>query len=194
MDCANLLLSALTLAVGLALPAAAQNAAVVKESVPGAVGVAQTVEVTATITAIDAASRAVTLKGPQGREMTVIAGPEVKNFAQLHAGDKVGLRYVEALVVELHKGGGKAVARTEQMAGGSAAPGQAPGAAGGRRVSVVGDVIGLDPATQTVTVKGPQRTVDLKVRDPEQFKLIALGDQLEATYTEAMAVAVSPMK
>jgi hypothetical protein len=30
------------------------------------------------------------------------------------------------------------------------------------------------------------------VRDPEQFKLIAVGDQIEATYTEAVAVAVKP--
>jgi hypothetical protein len=58
---------------------------------------------------------------------------------------------------------------------------------------VVGNVIKLDAATQTVTVKGPERTVDLKVRDPEQFKLVAVGDQIQATYTEAMAVAVTPV-
>ena len=45
--------------------------------------------VTATITAIDAKSRAITLKGPQGNEKTVVAGPEVKNFAQMKVGDQV---------------------------------------------------------------------------------------------------------
>jgi hypothetical protein len=64
----------------------------------------------------------------------------------------------------------------------------------GRQVTVVGDVIKVDGATQTVTVKGPQRTVELKVRDPEQFKLIAVGDQIQATYTEALALAVTPAK
>jgi ASC-1-like (ASCH) protein len=43
-----------------------------------------------------------------------------------------------------------------------------------------------------VTVKGPQRTVELKVRDPEQLKLVAVGDQIQATFTEALAVAVTP--
>jgi len=43
-----------------------------------------------------------------------------------------------------------------------------------------------------VTLKGPQRTVELKVRDPEQFKLIKKGDQVQATYTEAVAIAVTP--
>ena len=59
-------------------------------------------------------------------------------------------------------------------------------------MTVVGDVINLDPATQTVTLKGPQRTADLKVRDKKQFDLISKGDQIEATYTEALAIAVKP--
>ena len=74
----------------------------------------------------------------------------------------------------------------------TAKPGEKPGVKGARQFTVVGDVIALDPATQTVTLKGPQRTADLKVRDPEQFKLISKGDQIQATYTEALAVAVKP--
>jgi hypothetical protein len=31
------------------------------------------------------------------------------------------------------------------------------------------------------------------VRDPEQFKLIAVGDQVEATYVEAVALSVTPV-
>jgi hypothetical protein len=148
--------------------------------------------VSATITAIDAASRAITLQGPEGRETTVVAGPEVKNFDRLKAGDKVNLKYVEALAVELKKGGGMPVARTVEGGGGTAAKGEAPGAAVGRKVTVVGDVIDVNAAKQSVTVKGPQRTIDLKIADPEQFKLIQKGDQLQATYVEAVAVSVTP--
>jgi hypothetical protein len=68
------------------------------------------------------------------------------------------------------------------------------GAAAGRRVTVVGDVINVDASTQTVTVRGAQHTVDLPIRDPEQFKLIAKGDQIEAQYIEAAAVSVVPHK
>ena len=32
------------------------------------------------------------------------------------------------------------------------------------------------------------------MKDPEQFKRIAKGDRVEATYTEALAVAVEPAK
>jgi hypothetical protein len=84
-------------AAALALPATAQVGGVVVERAPGAVGVAQTIDVTATITAVDAASRAVRLKGPDGKEVSVIAGPEVKNFDQLQA------TYTEAAAISVTK-------------------------------------------------------------------------------------------
>jgi hypothetical protein len=44
-----------------------------------------------------------------------------------------------------------------------------------------------------VSLRGPKQTVDLQVRDPEQFKLVKVGDQVEATYTEAVALSVEPV-
>jgi len=171
---------------------AATNAAM--ESSPGRVAAAQTLHVTATITAIDGATREVTLKGPKGNEVTVVAGPQVQNFAQMKIGDKVDVEYIQAVTVELKKGGGMAVARGERAGMQSAEPGTKPAAMGGRQVTVVADVVAVDPAMQSVTLRGPERTVDVKVADPEQFKLIAKGDQVQATYTQTVAIAVSPMK
>jgi hypothetical protein len=161
---------------------------------PGVAGAAQTTKVTATITKIDAATREVTLKGPKGGELTVQAGPEVKNFAQMKVGDTVNLQYVEALTLELKKGGKAVVGRTEQAGAAAAKPGEKPAGLVGRQVTVTADVTAVDAATQMVTLKGPKQTVDVKVADPEQFKLIKVGDQVEATYTEALAVAVEPAK
>jgi Cu/Ag efflux protein CusF len=50
----------------------------------------------------------------------------------------------------------------------------------------------VDPANQIVTLKGPNQTVDLRIADQEQFKRIAKGDQVEAKFTQALAVAVEP--
>ena len=177
-----------------ASPAFAQTASTMVGTAPGKAGAMETVKVTATITAIDKATRDVTLKGPQGNEMVVTAGPEVKNFDQLKVGDQVNLNYMEALTLELKKGGGMVVARTEKAGAAGAKPGEKPAGAVGRQVTVVADVVALDPAKQVVTLKGPQRTVDLKIPDPEQFKRIAKGDQVEATYTQALAIAVEPAK
>ena len=188
----SFLLATFLSAVTLAPVALAQTTDAVAASKPGAAGVAQTVTFDAKITGIDKASRTITLKGPKGNEVKVVAGPEVKNFDQLKVGQTVQAQYAEALVLELHKGGGKKVERTEKAGTASAKPGEQPAAIGARQITVVGDVTKVDAATQTVTVKGPKRTVDLHVKDPEQFKLVKVGDQIEATYTEALALAVSP--
>ncbi len=178
----------------IAVPVSAQTGAVATGKAPGMIGAAQTVNVTATITAIDKATRDVTLKGPQGNEITVTAGPDVKKFDSLKVGDQVDVQYFEALTLELKKGGGMVVARTEQKGAVGSKPGERPAGAVGRQVTIVADVVALDPAKQVVTLKGPQRTVDLKVPDPAQFKRIAKGDQVEATYTQALALVVEPKK
>ena len=188
-----LVVAAVVSTFALVQPVGAQTGTAAVTSAPGKVGVAQAVEVSATITAIDKATRGITLKGPQGDEVKVVAGPEVRNFDQLKVGDVVQLKFLESLVLELKKGGGLKVEKTEMAGGVRAKPGETPGGAVGRQVTVVGDVIKLDAATQTVTVKGPERTINLKVRDPEQFKLVAVGDQIQATYTEAVAVGVTPV-
>ena len=184
--------AAFAVALAFSQPSLAQSGAAVVGKGPGVAAVAEKVNITATITAIDAATRTVSLKGPKGNETSVVAGPEVKNFAQLKVGDAVDLTVVEALTLELRKGGGKPVAWTVKEGAERAKAGQAPAGVVGRQISVVGDVLAVDAATGTVTVRGPQRTVELKVQDPAQLKLIAKGDQIEATFTEAVALAVTP--
>ena len=86
--------AAIAAALAFAASAVAQTGAVAVGSAPGKAGIAQTVKITATITAIDKATRDVTLKGPQGNELVVTAGLEVKNFDNLKVGDQVDLQYV----------------------------------------------------------------------------------------------------
>lgn len=175
-------------------PPPGASSSMIVGSTPGMAGAMQTVKATATITAIDPATRTVTLKDARGHVETVTAGPEVKNFAQMKVGDLVTAEYAEALTLELKKGGRAIVGRTDTAGMAAAKPGEMPAGAMGRQVTIVADVIALDPATQTVTLKGANRTVDLKVRDPAQFALIKVGDQIEANYTEAVAISVEPAK
>ncbi len=48
---------------------------------------------TAVVEAIEAASRTVTLKKPDGTLVTIVAGPEIKRFEEIKVGDKVNARY-----------------------------------------------------------------------------------------------------
>ena len=192
-------LSALITAIvaGISLGALAQAPAAgggtMTATAPGKGVAANVVEITASVQAIDKANRTVTIKGPRGNVQTVTAGPDVKNFDQIKVGDNVALRYMEALSLELKKGGGAPVARTDSMAGATAKAGEKPAIGVGQQVHVTADVVAVDAATQTVSLRGPKQTVDLKVRDPEQFKLVKVGDQVEATYTEAVALSVEPV-
>ena len=61
-------------------------------------------------------------------------------------------------------------------------------------VTTIADVAAVDAKTQTITLRGPRRTVDLIVPDAKQFKRVAVGDQVQATYTEAVAISVEPSK
>ena len=166
----------------------------VSESAPGKRTIANTVKITASIEAIDSAARTVTLKGPRGNVVTLAVGPEVKNFDQMKVGDFVVVRYVQALTLELKKGGTAPRERVEREGGATAQPGERPAAGAARQVTVVADVIKIDQKKQMVTLRGPSRVVDLKVQDPNQLKLVKVGDQVEATFTEAVAISVEPAK
>ena len=185
-------LASIAIALAFVTPSYAQTAGGVVATAPGKAVIAETVKATATITAIDKSTRDITMKGPQGNVMTVTAGPDVKNFDALKVGDQVDLQYLEALTLELKKGGGQVVARSDKADAVGAKKGETPGGAVGRQVTVVADVVAVDPAKQVVTLKGPKQTVDLRIPDPEQFKRIAKGDQVEAKYTQALAVSVQP--
>jgi hypothetical protein len=176
-------------------PALAQKPALKGEAVvasqPGKAAAVATVQATATVMAIDKATRTVTLKGPQ-RTVDVVAGDEVKNFDQIKVGDVVNVTYVEALTLELKKTRNKLDMKAETDAV-RAAPGATPGGAVGRQITALCDVVAVDPKKSTITLKGPRGNVmDLNVRNPEHFKVVKKGDQVEVVYTEAVAMTLTP--
>lgn len=159
---------------------------------PGQTTATGTAKVNATITAIDAPSRKVTLKTQAGKVVDMTVGDEARNFDQLRVGDKVAVEYTEALTVSLKKGSG-ATSMQEREISERAEPGAKPGGRMGREVTVVAQVIKVDKEKNIVTVKGPRgHTVDLMVEDPDQMKDVKKGDRVQAVYTEAVAVSVTP--
>ena len=178
-----------------ALPAFGQQApvgATVGASEPGKAAMAQTVKASAVVTAIDKATRTVTLKRANGQSFDVAAGDEVRNFDQVKVGDEVVVEYVRALTMELKKGGGTP-SKTESADAVRAKKGEKPGAAAGRQVAIMADVVDVNAKNKTITLKGPKgNVVELDVHNPDQFKVVTKGDQVEVVYTEALAVAVVP--
>jgi Cu/Ag efflux protein CusF len=179
----------------LCLPALAQPAptsAALVASAPGKALLARTVKVTGTIEAVDGASRQITVKGPKGNLAVLAVGAEVRNFDQLKVGDRVVAQYVEALSLTLKKDGKELRSSSTAKDGARAPAGDKPAGAVARQIEVTADVIAVDAKTQVVMLRGPKQTVELKVPDRQQFKAIKVGDQIQAVYTEAVALSVEP--
>ena len=62
----------------------------------------EAIEVSATVEAVDPESRLLVLNGPAGPS-AIVAGPEVKNFAQIKVGDKVKVTYKAAFAAKITK-------------------------------------------------------------------------------------------
>jgi Cu/Ag efflux protein CusF len=170
-------------------PAATTNAVVA--TAPGAAVAAQVVKTTATVVGIDAATRVVTLKRQDGKVMNITAGEEVRNFAQIKVGDKVTAEYVQALTLELKKSGSSIRESSQQDAAARAPAGAKPAGAVARQTTILANVVDVDAKKKTITLRGPAgNMVDLSVQDPAQLKSVKKGDQVEAVYTEALAVKV----
>ena len=175
----------------------AQNApagAVVVQKEKGAVRAAKTVVVQGAILAIDQQSRRVTIKGGGGNELSLLAGPEVKNFSQLKVGDIVTMNIIQSLALELKKGGTELRQRTESTDTVQAKPGEKPMGGEASSVRIIADVTAVNRKTGMVTLRGPERTLDLQVKDQAMLKDITVGDQVEANYVEATVISVKGAK
>jgi hypothetical protein len=193
----NLTKAALLALMFSAQPGYAQQAPVggqITSQAPGKAAVAQGVQVTALVTAIDKATRTVTLKGPQGNSFDVVAGDAVKNFDKIKVNDEIAVEYIRALTLEVKKSSGPA-SRVDSADAVRSKPGEKPAGAVGRQVTIVADVIDVSPANKTITVKGPKgNIVELEVKNQDHFKVVKKGDQIEANYVEAVAVSLEPAK
>ena len=193
MKTRSILLAALIAAVPV-LASAQQppKTATIVEKEKGAVAVADAIELQGTVTALDKNTRAVTIQGATGRVMTVTAGPQIKNFNKIKVGDLVTLSYVAALGLELKKGGGRLRERIESEQSTAAKPGEKPSGSMSRTVTVIADVTAVDAGAGTITLRGPQRSVDLVVKDRELLTDVRVGDQIFATYEELTVLSITP--
>lgn len=187
----------LALAAATLVPAAfAQQAqppvaAVVTGSAPGAAGAAAAIKVTATVVALDAATRTATLKGAEGRIIDVVVPPEAKNFDQIRVGDLVSVEYMRALTLELRGPGSGIRSGSSQTSTAPAPAGAVAGGARARQVVIMANVTAIDAKQSLVTLRGPKgNSVELQVSDPAHLARVKVGDQVEAVYTEAIAISV----
>lgn len=176
-----------------AAPVAAPIAAVPAAPVSGTVG-ENLVSATATVKAIDQKTRRVTLQRADGSVVKFVAGEQVRNLPQVKVGDEVNVTYYESLAYEVRKPGDGAAPGAAVAEGAARAKlGEKPGGAAGRVTTVTATIAAIDKTAMTVTLRGPDgEATTVKARDPQKLDRVAVGDLVDITYTEALAVSVEP--
>lgn len=161
---------------------------VLKESGPVMYG--RSAKIKAVVDTIDLTTRAITVKGPKGRLVTMRVEARVKNLPDIQVGDEVVVRYHESVGVELRP------AQEDEMLAfdETATPGAEPAGASSRWTEIA-NVESVGIREKSVVLKTPDgRFLDLYVRDEAVLSSLKAGDSVVATYTEAVVVSVDGPK
>lgn len=151
----------------------------------------QKTSMTATVESIDTENRIVTLRDDQGKthELKV---DEDADLSKVKQGDKVRADYVESLALSLSRPGEP----QPQVNVEEAARRLPDGVEMGRRISGTAEVVKVDKQNNTVTLRGPQGR-EMKVHASTQaaqksMEKLKAGDQVNAVYTQAVAIKLEP--
>jgi len=144
---------------------------------------------TGTVEAIDAATRSITLKKPDGTFVTTVAGPDINRFAEVKVGDTVNVRYYENLIVRVKQPGESEVVSSVKGTTGSEQV--LPGGTKAKQVTITASITAIDPTTPSITFTGPNGwKYTSKVQDLEALAKVKVGDKVDFVWTEAMLVSV----
>ena len=143
----------------------------------------------ATVVGLDLPVRVITLKGPKGNQVTFHVGDQVKNLDQVKVGDIVVAKYYESIAVRVTKPGAPAAESVDAVA--SAKPGEKPAGVAVQQETVKAKVTAIGKHKESVTLTGPEgNSVTIKVKDPKKLNGVKVGDDVEITYTQALAISV----
>jgi hypothetical protein len=145
----------------------------------------------ATVEAIDAKTRRVTIRGPEGNTISFKADDSLKNFDQIKVGDRITVDYFNSIAIEVIKMG-TAESGQESVVE-AVEPGEKPTIASMTKTTIVATVMAIDHSAPSITLKDSKgKLTKVQVRHPERLKLVKVGDTLKITFKDAVVVSVGP--
>lgn len=156
----------------------------------------QEAEAVVTVTKVNKDARTVTFRGPRGNLGTLDVPKESQNFDQVKVGQQYKMKYVEAVAVDIRKGGVPSAAAAQEVK--LAPKGAKPGGLMVRTVQLAGVIDAVDYNERYIAIRGPKGNVmPLKVGSDINMQELAAGDRISVTHTAALAlemVAQAPAK
>lgn len=149
------------------------------------------VEMRAVVIGVDQKHRLLALEGDDGGRMVLPVAEEFRDFERARVGDQVVVSYTEAIAWQVKPSdtGAPGVSTRETLSNPRA--GEAPGGAIERAITITATITAFDVARGTVTLTGPQgRSNTLKAHRPADLEKIRVGDLVDITYSEALAVGI----
>ena len=135
----------------------------------------------ATVVSVDMTTREVVLSTRDGRQTTVVAGPEVTNLGRLNPGDRLTITINDAIAVQMARPGSPPVTGASETA------------SNGRSINTTARVTIVSAATDgsSVTFTGPNGTHTVDVQNPGMrafVQRLKVGDQVDIAYSAEIAV------
>ena len=151
----------------------------------------QSMTVSAVVEAINQETRVVTVRRPDGEEITFTASDDVRNLAQVDVGDFLIAEYVETVSVEVMANDGIEADAAGVTAMARAEEGEKPGFAAMDATVVTATVEEINLEMNTFKLKEPDGSVnEYMARNPDNLKRAAVGDLVVITVTESVAIVV----
>ncbi len=148
----------------------------------------------ATIQAIDASTRSLTLRDAKGSEDTFSVGDAVARFNELKVGQQVSITYYESIVFQVLKPGEKGSGTSYEAALSRAKSALPAGTVASQDKGTV-TVKAIDQAVPSITVATEDgRVVTRKIEDKKNIENIKVGDKIDITYTRALVTSVQNAK
>ncbi len=166
-------------------------------SAPESVTISDVEEIAAIVTAIDQSRRLVTIRGPQGNDLTLEAGPDVRNLAQVQIGDIVRLSYEQTYIATRTDAVEMSPFVPVIVGAAVAELGERPGAAVGAMATMTVRVESVGPNGRSVTFSEPDgqlQAINIQREEAQAFaRSLRPGDIVELTYAEALVIAVEQL-
>ena len=153
----------------------------------------ESMTVSATVDAIEHASRSLTLKKPDNSLVTTKVPKEYVRFDGLKVGDKVSVTYYDNIVLRKKAPGEKDL--DSSSAALTPTEGLKPGFTIGAQRTITATITAIDEKVPSISLAGPSNwKYSSRVADKDALKQVKVGDKLDITWTEAIMLSATAPK